>query len=446
MTSAEQLNNAQTPQHNAFRDADASRQREEGSLSVESNKSYRSMITPSPEPMTLDDATTESAQTASGSTLGISDDTMAHTYSMDVLNLEDIGYDVSLMHSSEFSLNLNTPTKKPTKKRKAEAPPEEPARLPKLSKHNKENKHVSTDLHEATGSFTRARARATSRRAVARARASDQFLRRLSSPHSNVPRTPDKLFQLLRPSGSPTRVSGSKVVADVNFTDADYRGLCKVDKSLVCKGFWESIEKVGRICLPRRSGKTYNMIQMLLFFSMLPEATKLNRVSDSVIEECGFSTEQLLQMSVADRCRIKREWLFKDSLLKSMDPQFYQTHFMKYPVLQISLSECKGETLGEFIVNLCGCLAEATKSWLRFAKSAGTFSDSNPDIAKLHRVLHKFDDIRFASIKDGVEYSGMVQLIFETLSEFIVTTFGRYILLIDEYDVPFISINLAEWD
>ncbi|KAJ2598653.1 hypothetical protein GGF39_002568, partial [Coemansia sp. RSA 1721] len=351
MTSAEQLNNAQTPQHNAFRDADASRQREEGSLSVESNKSYRSMITPSPEPMALDDATTESAQTASGSTLGISDDTMAHTYSMDVLNLEDIGYDVSLMHSSEFSLNLNTPTKKPTKKRKAEAPPEEPARLPKLSKHNKENKHVSTDLHEATGSFTRARARATSRRAVARARASDQFLRRLSSPHSNVPRTPDKLFQLLRPSGSPTRVSGSKVVADVNFTDADYRGLCKVDKSLVCKGFWESIEKVGRICLPRRSGKTYNMIQMLLFFSMLPEATKLNRVSDSVIEECGFSTEQLLQMSVAERCRMKREWLFKDSLLKSMDPQFYQTHFMKYPVLQISLSECKGKTLGEFIDN-----------------------------------------------------------------------------------------------
>ncbi|KAJ2224007.1 hypothetical protein IWW45_008198, partial [Coemansia sp. RSA 485] len=60
---------------------------------------------------------------------------------------------------------------------------------------------------------------------------------------------------------------------------------------------------------------------------------------------------QLLQMSVAERCRMKREWLFKDSLLKSMDPQFYQTHFMKYPVLQISLSECKGKTLGEFIDN-----------------------------------------------------------------------------------------------
>ncbi|KAJ2236700.1 hypothetical protein H4R99_000142 [Coemansia sp. RSA 1722] len=446
MTSAEQLNNAQTPQHNAFRDADASRQREEGSLSVESNKSYRSMITPSPEPMALDDATTESAQTASGSTLGISDDTMAHTYSMDVLNLEDIGYDVSLMHSSEFSLNLNTPTKKPTKKRKAEAPPEEPARLPKLSKHNKENKHVSTDLHEATGSFTRARARATSRRAVARARASDQFLRRLSSPHSNVPRTPDKLFQLLRPSGSPTRVSGSKVVADVNFTDADYRGLCKVDKSLVCKGFWESIEKVGRICLPRRSGKTYNMTQMLLFFSILPEAELVEAIPDNVLVSSGLSAEQLLQMSVADRCRIKREWLFKDSLMQTMDPQFYQTHFMKYPVLQISLSECKGETLGEFIVNLCGCLAVVATSWIKSFAENGASGIDNMELNKLRRALDKYEEIRYDSSDKAVVYAGLVQSMFKNLSEFISSIYGRYILLIDEYDVPFISINLADWD
>ncbi|KAJ1813551.1 hypothetical protein LPJ75_003137, partial [Coemansia sp. RSA 2598] len=340
--SAEQLNSTHTPQRNALAGVDSSDRRQEGSLSVESNKSYRSMITPSPEPMEQDN-TQVSAQQTSSSAFSINGDTLAHVYSMDDLDLDDAVYDGSLIHASEFSLNLNTPTKKPTRKRKAEAPPEEPARLPKVSKHDKENMPVLAGLLEPSGSSygargrTRARARATSRRTVARTRVSDQILRRISSPHSSFPRTPDKLFQLLRPSGSPTRVSGSKVVADVNFTDADYRGLCKVDKSLVCKGFWESIEKVGRICLPRRSGKTYNMTQMLLFFSMLPEAAKLNRVSDSVIEDCGFSTEQILQMSVADRCRVKREWLFEDSLLQTMDPQFYQTHFMKYPVLQISL-------------------------------------------------------------------------------------------------------------
>ncbi|KAJ1856422.1 hypothetical protein LPJ73_002179 [Coemansia sp. RSA 2703] len=162
----------------------------------------------------------------------------------------------------------------------------------------------------------------------------ERAVRKLSASFARVPmRTPEKLFQLLRPSGSPTRVSGSKVVADVNFTDADYRGLCRVDKSLVCKGFWESVERVARVCLPRRSGKTYNMTQMLLFFSMLPEAENLDRVSDSVIDDMSFEDGQVAEMTLAEKCRAKREWLFRDSLLKSMDPQFYETHFMKKGLL-----------------------------------------------------------------------------------------------------------------
>ncbi|KAJ2719869.1 hypothetical protein GGI07_004945, partial [Coemansia sp. Benny D115] len=177
-------------------------------------------------------------------------------------------------------------------------------------------------------------------------------------------RTPEKLYQVLRPSGSPTRVSGSKVVADVNFTDADSRELCKVDKSLVCKGFWESIEKVGRICLPRRSGKTYNLTQMLLFFSMMPEAELLDTISDSVIDNGGLNGDELSNMSLSDKCRKKREWLFDGSLLKTMDPLFYQTHFMKYPVLHISLSGCEEGSLGGFIVNICECIATVAANWL----------------------------------------------------------------------------------
>ncbi|KAJ2717678.1 hypothetical protein GGI07_005948, partial [Coemansia sp. Benny D115] len=84
-------------------------------------------------------------------------------------------------------------------------------------------------------------------------------------------RTSERLSQVLRASGSPTRVYGSKVVVDVGFTDTDSQELCKVDKSLVCRGFWDVVHKVGRICLPRRSGKTYNLTQMLLFFSKMPE-------------------------------------------------------------------------------------------------------------------------------------------------------------------------------
>ncbi|KAJ2863783.1 hypothetical protein FB639_005256, partial [Coemansia asiatica] len=101
MSAQEQLNdNVHTPQHNMLRDSDAaSRQRQEGSLSVESNKSYRSMITPSPEPMAQDNVFSSAPQQSNNSTSSINGDTLAHVYSMDDLNLENDIYNGSLVHS-----------------------------------------------------------------------------------------------------------------------------------------------------------------------------------------------------------------------------------------------------------------------------------------------------------------------------------------------------------
>ncbi|KAJ1856185.1 hypothetical protein LPJ76_002679, partial [Coemansia sp. RSA 638] len=150
-------------------------------------------------------------------------------------------------------------------------------------------------------------------------------------------RTPEKLADSYRPSGSPTRVSGTKVVADINFADIDGSGVCKVDKSLVCKGFWDAVNKAGRICLPRRSGKTYNLTQLLLFFSQSPEHEYLTSIPDSIIDSSLLSSSGIAQLDLATKCCLKRECLFKDSLLQTMHPEFFHEHFMRYPVLHISL-------------------------------------------------------------------------------------------------------------
>ncbi|KAJ2556324.1 hypothetical protein IWW35_000064 [Coemansia sp. RSA 1878] len=223
-------------------------------------------------------------------------------------------------------------------------------------------------------------------------------------------RTPEKLADSYRPSGSPTRVSGTKVVASVKFTEATDRGLCKVDKSLVCKGFWETIEEAGRICLPRRSGKTYNLTQLLLFFSQSPEHEYLTSIPDSIIDSSLLGSGGVAQLDMATKCRLKRECLFKDSLLQTMHPEFFQEHFMRYPVLHILLSKCKGKSLGIFIVNLCGAVS-----------------------------------ISYESADDGVKYINFAQKLFEALSDFVSDVYGRYILLIDEYDIPFITVQLANW-
>ncbi|KAJ2482782.1 hypothetical protein IWW56_000790 [Coemansia sp. RSA 2131] len=125
--------------------------------------------------------------------------------------------------------------------------------------------------------------------------------------------TPEKLADSYRPSGSPTRVSGTKVVASVKFTEATDRGLCKVDKSLVCKGFWETIEEAGRICLPRRSGKTYNLMQLLLFFSQSPEHEYLTSIPDSIIDSSLLSSSGIAQLDMTTKCRLKRELSAKDN-------------------------------------------------------------------------------------------------------------------------------------
>ncbi|KAJ2481835.1 hypothetical protein IWW56_001451 [Coemansia sp. RSA 2131] len=186
--------------------------------------------------------------------------------------------------------------------------------------------------------------------------------------------TPEKLADSYRPSGSPTWVSGTKVVADINFANIDGSGVCKVDKSLVCKGFWDAVNKAGRICLPRHSGKTYNLTQLLLFFSQSPEYSKLKEIPDSIIDHGQLDGRDVGQLDMATKCRLKREYL-DDA-----------THFY-----QVYKDVCRGP-----------------------------------------------DDM-------GLKYKNLALRMFKALSSFVSKTFGRYILLIDEYDIPFITINLANW-
>ncbi|KAJ2078756.1 hypothetical protein H4R24_004258 [Coemansia sp. RSA 988] len=259
--------------------------------------------------------------------------------------------------------------------------------------------------------------------------------------------TPEKLSQSLRPSGSPTRVSGSKVVADINFADIDGSGVCKVDKSLVCKGFWEAIGKAGRICLPRRSGKTYNLTQLLLFFSSSPEHTKLKEISDNILLSDNRSPEDIEQMDVFSKCRLKRELLFKDSLLQSMHPEFVHEHFMKYPVLHISMSKCKGKSLGDFVVKLCNSIGVVAQRWVEDLEMTNITINPHAQapLAQLKKMLQFSKDMALMRANHATEYTGFVQLLFSDLSEFIAKQYGRYILLIDEYDIPFITVHLASW-
>ncbi|KAI9479938.1 hypothetical protein BX667DRAFT_513765 [Coemansia mojavensis] len=261
----------------------------------------------------------------------------------------------------------------------------------------------------------------------------------------SAPATPNQAFgnlaEVYRPSGSPIRVTGTKVVTSVKFTESSDRNLCKVDKSLVCKGFWDSVEEASRICLPRRSGKTYNLTQLLLFFSCMPEQEYLLTIPDTIIDD-----QDILQMDLATKCRLKRERLFEDSLLKKLHPKFYHEHFMKYPVLNISFSKCKGNTLGDFVLNLCKALAAVIQAFLQDMKRQNKTdvleSMHYIDLKEMYMVYQR---LKRESSTKALEYTSLPLRMFESLSDFVVEEYGQYILLVDEYDIPFTSTYLAKW-
>ncbi|KAJ2216508.1 hypothetical protein EV179_001303 [Coemansia sp. RSA 487] len=269
---------------------------------------------------------------------------------------------------------------------------------------------------------------------------------RTPEPHTPEPRAPEEALRLFKLSSSPVRVSGSYVGVNAKFAAAGNANLCRVDKSLFCIGFWDQVSESGRICLPRRSGKTYNLIQLLLFCSMAPEESHLD-VPDSAIEELGQSAEQIRQMDVATKCQLKRTLLFEDSLLKEKHRVFFDEHFMKHPVIHISFSLCKGTPVGRFYVRLCDAIATAANNWLKqYPLIEGVeVENTNIYLQTLQKTLAVYKDARYATKNFASEYADMPMQLFIGLSEFVGECIGKYILLIDEYDVPFIHAHLKSW-
>ncbi|KAJ2094868.1 hypothetical protein GGI16_005400, partial [Coemansia sp. S142-1] len=410
------------------------------SLSTNSIISSLSMITPSPE------YTPNNARSVDGC-----GDTLAASYLLD-LSMQSSNDSRSYYKQKRARrLPPESPTDRIVKRRKTASSDQENYIAANSTPAKRRSRPVAcacngvakqklrTDTNNSRVS-TRSRTRAT---AVVIARPE----KRNSLTSKSQPCTPEKLLETLRPSGSPTRVSGTKVVASVKFTDASSNSLCKVDKSLVCKGFWEAIDEVGRICLPRRSGKTYNLTQLLLFFSSSLELGKLENIPNSALASNGLGAQAVSDMDVVALCRKKRECLFKDSLLLTKYPGFFKEHFMKYPVLYISLSECKGASFGTFIRALCDTFASAIKKWLVEIEltNADISIRAKYPLDELRRKLLTYQNASDLPANQMVGYTDLAQSLFQALSAFVAQQFGQYLLLIDEYDIPFISIHLAKW-
>ncbi|KAJ2859980.1 hypothetical protein GGH94_005790 [Coemansia aciculifera] len=235
----------------------------------------------------------------------------------------------------------------------------------------------------------------------------------------------------LRPSDSPTRVSGTRVSLGTQFVAGCSGDRVCVDKTLVCKGFWDEVDDTSRICLPRRSGKTFNLQLLRLFFSPLPELDCLGIAPDS--PDADY---------VTTLSRSTRESFFDESLLKKLHADFYAEHFMKHAVIFISFDSCDGSSIGGTVKSLCKAIARTAKRHLGefkyFTKPVN--SDVQDAEKSLRTYLETAEKIGSMADEDAAQRSELPSTLFGALSAFVYQQYGAYILLLDEYDIPFLNL------
>ncbi|KAJ1763461.1 hypothetical protein LPJ74_006805, partial [Coemansia sp. RSA 1843] len=179
---------------------------------------------------------------------------------------------------------------------------------------------------------------------------------------------------------------------------------------------------------------------------MAPEASHLD-APDSAIEDLGRSAEQVRQMDVATKCRLKRTLLFKDSLLKEKHRAFFDEHFMKHPVIHISFSLCKSASPEVFLEMTCEAVAKAANNWLDqypLIKDVEV-DNANRYLRRLQNTLDDYDSVQRQFEISADKHGRLLTLLFTRLSEFVGECIGKYILLLDEYDIPFIHAHLKLW-
>ncbi|KAJ1886023.1 hypothetical protein LPJ66_009835 [Kickxella alabastrina] len=243
--------------------------------------------------------------------------------------------------------------------------------------------------------------------------------------------------------GYPARVTGAKPGAGSGFAVSKSQGHIVVDKTLVCRGFWDVSSRISLFCLPRRFGKSFNLSVIRMFFSSRFEQIDTGRGHmDNGTLDLDLRTD-LLSKNI-----ILRKNVFIGSLLRTLDPAFFEEHFAKYPVVFLDFSSCRSATAVGLIKKLCAVFASQAVKWIK------DLEENQLELSILSWEAHErviefineFARLNAASVGNFDIYALLITGYFPDISEFVGEQYGKYILLIDGYDTPFLEVEKYNWD
>ncbi|PIA12574.1 hypothetical protein COEREDRAFT_12580, partial [Coemansia reversa NRRL 1564] len=230
---------------------------------------------------------------------------------------------------------------------------------------------------------------------------------------------------------SPSKVTGNKYSIGGDFWDIKGSDAITVDKTLLCKAFHDLESQTTALYLPRRFGKTFSLSMIQSFFCI------------PVIEDVPISEEGLID---GDAARRKRLELFNDSSLLENEPDFFDEHFCKYPVVRINFQCVSGTSELEFYRTLTQCIVDAAELLLPTLEATTEDTSDVREVNDLRDYIKHLTSSSFFMNGDLDSWCGasnaLITQIFNTLW---CVYRRRIIVLVDECDLPYISAMHQEW-
>ncbi|KAJ2322192.1 hypothetical protein IWW52_000247 [Coemansia sp. RSA 2704] len=209
--------------------------------------------------------------------------------------------------------------------------------------------------------------------------------------------------------------------SEVGYNGFEYilrSGKLVIDKTLVCKAFFDTESKLVRVCAPKCFGKTFNLSTIKTFFNVITRHDMPGKEENYTYRRYDYEPVNQLDPELA---RAERAKLFESTLLRQRVPAFFDEHLGRYPVIQISLD-----------VSLVASDLKRTQ-----------FHQLNA-LVKLHAKVNK--DV-YSDSEVWANRTNVPGELFAHLSELITSVYkSRYIILLDCYDRPFEVSEGKPWE
>ncbi|KAJ2851175.1 hypothetical protein IWW36_001314 [Coemansia brasiliensis] len=257
-------------------------------------------------------------------------------------------------------------------------------------------------------------------------------------PRNNIRSSSDKGAPV---DWSPTKIHGSNVEYADFKCGVNYDRLF-VDKTLICKAFFDIKESVVCVSAPARFGKTTNTDILEKFFHIL---------TFDDMKESGpfFNYREPPGPFDLETARANRAKLFEQTLLHESQPSFFSEHFCRYPVIYINfmVTRYDSEKPEYFYKRLLFNMLTSVQHWTNMLNCSG-FNDKQKE---QYEALKAMNASVSADLKKSFDnwqnYKNSPKALFACLSDFVASLSSeRYIIIIESCDMPFIELQGKPWE